>query len=890
MVPGTRVVYVDREEFRGRAVPHLERRGFEIRGTDTAAAALEHLEWADCVVSEYDLPDADGLELLEAVRDRDPDVPFLFCTATGSEAVASDAISAGVTDYLRKGAAGDEFSGLADSIERATAGADAGSPRAAVRFDWLVEQLAVPVYVVDPDGVVAAFNEEAASLTGYDADEVVGEHVSELLSADELEQDRADLRQLLDDDRERVVGCDVRVETADGGPVELESRVSALTRNGEFLGTVGTLRKADSETEGRLRHLHEATRGLMAETNPVEIAERTTDAAMDVIDVDNSAVYYAENGNLNSAAATDAGSGPPSFVDERTLEESFREGSPRTDPDGGGAGAAYFPLGSHGVLVVTPPEGERLDETDTRLLVVLSANAEATLDRAANEWALRQERDDLAALFENIPDPAVETRMQDDRPIVERVNPAFEETFGYTDEELRGESIDEYVVPGDREDEAAAYNERVEAGEGFQGEVKRRASDGLRDFILHVVAHDGGGTETRGYAIYTDITQQKQRERELQRQNLRIEALHGVTRRMKAATDRSEIYDIVIDAAEKILAFDICIVDEIEDGVLVPKTVGSGMSLEDYYGEAPLDRENNLGAKTARTGETLVVDDLRDSQYAPANFEYRSALSVPLDDWGIFQAVAEEEAAFSAADRQLAELLAEHAAAAINRQDRERELQERAAELTKQNERLDKFASIVSHDLRNPLSVARGRLDLARATGDDEHYRAVERAHKRMDELVSGLLTLARQGELKSNPVSVELRSAAVQAWQTVETDDLELVTDDAPAVEADPERLRQLLENLFTNTVEHGDVATTITVGRLDDGFYVADDGSGIPAEEREGIFESGQSGTEEGTGLGLVIVETVAEAHGWTVSATESEAGGARFEFRDASDEPAA
>ena len=767
VVSRTRIVFVDSEEFRARVVPHLERGGFEVRSADTAAAALKHLGWADCVVSEYDLPGSDGLELLETVRGRDPDLPFLLCTGTGSETVASDAIAAGVTDYLRKGVLDNGFGRLVDSIERATA-------------------------------------------------------------------------------------------------------------------------ETDGETEGLLRRLHEATRRMMAETDPLRIAERTTDAAADVIDV-SGAVYYARGGSLELAAAANDGSGRPSFVDDDALEESLRDGSARTDRTDT-ASTAYFSLGDHGVFAVAAPEGERIGEADAQLLVVLSASAEAALDRAANERALRQERDDLAALFENIPDPAVETRMQDGRPIVERVNPAFEETFGYTDEELRGKSIDEYVVPGDREDEAAAYNERVEAGEGFHGEVKRRASDGLRDFILHVVAHDGGGTETRGYAIYTDITEQKQRERELQRQNLRIEALHGVTRRMKTATDRSEIYDIVIDAAEKILAFDICIVDEIEDGVLVPKVVGSGMSLEDYYKETPLDRENNLGAKTARTGETFVVDDLWDSQYAPANFEYRSALSVPLDDWGIFQAVAEEEAAFSAADRQLAELLAEHAAAAINRQERERELQERAAELTKQNERLDKFASIVSHDLRNPLSVARGRLDLARATGDDEHYRAVERAHRRMDELISGLLTLARQGELKSDPVAVELRSAAVQAWQTVETDDLELVTDDAPTVEADPERLRQLLENLFTNTVEHGDVATTITVGRLDDGFYVADDGSGISAEEREGIFESGRSGTEEGTGLGLAIVREIAEAHGWTVSATESEAGGARFEFRDASDGPTA
>ena len=768
VVSRTRIVFVDSEEFRARVVPHLERGGFEVRSADTAAAALKHLGWADCVVSEYDLPGSDGLELLETVRGRDPDLPFLLCTGTGSEAVASDAIAAGVTDYLRKGVLDNGFGRLIDSIERATA-------------------------------------------------------------------------------------------------------------------------ETDGETEGLLRRLHEATRRMMAETDPLRIAERTTDAAADVIDVSGAAVYYARGGSLELAAAADGGSGRPSFVDDDALEESLRDGSARTDRTDT-ASTAYFSLGDHGVFAVAAPEGERIGEADAQLLVVLSASAEAALDRAANERALRQERDDLAALFENIPDPAVETRMEDGQPIVERVNSAFEETFGYTDEELRGENVDEYVVPGDHENEAVAYNERVEAGKGFHGEVRRRTSDGLRDFILNVVAHNDGGTETRGYAIYTDITEQKQRERELQRQNLRIEALHGVTKKMKTATDRSDIYDIVIDAAEKILAFDICLIDEIEDDILVPKAVGSGMSLEDYYDETPIDRENNLGAETARTRETLVVDDLRDSRYAPANFGYRSALSLPLNDWGVFQAVAEEEAAFSAADRQLAELLAEHAAAAINRQERERELQERADELAKQNERLDKFASIVSHDLRNPLSVARGRLDLARMTGDEEHYRAVERAHERMDELVSGLLTLARQGELNSDPVPVELRSAAAQAWRTVETGDLELVTGDAPTVEADPERLRQLLENLFTNAAEHGDGATTVTVGRLGDGFYVADDGVGIPADERGGIFQSGRSSTEGGTGLGLVIVETVAEAHGWTVSATESEAGGARFEFRDTSDEPAA
>ena len=124
VVSRTRVVFVDSEEFRARAVPHLERGGFEVRNADTAAAALEHLEWADCVVSEYDLPGSDGLTFLETVREHDPDLPFLLCTGAGSEAVASDAIAAGVTDYLRKGVLDDGVERLVDSIERATAETD----------------------------------------------------------------------------------------------------------------------------------------------------------------------------------------------------------------------------------------------------------------------------------------------------------------------------------------------------------------------------------------------------------------------------------------------------------------------------------------------------------------------------------------------------------------------------------------------------------------------------------------------------------------------------------------------------------------------------------------------------------------------------------------------
>ena len=81
---------------------------------------------------------------------------------------------------------------------------------------------------------------------------------------------------------------------------------------------------------------------------------------------------------------------------------------------------------------------------------------------------------------------------------------------------------------------------------------------------------------------------------------------------------------------------------------------------------------------------------------------------------------------------------------------------------------------------------------------------------------------------------------------------------------------------------MEHADEDVTVTVGGVADGVFVEDDGPGIDPENRQRVFESGYSTAEDGTGFGLSIVKTVAEAHGWRVRATESNNGGARFEVR--------
>jgi signal transduction histidine kinase len=212
---------------------------------------------------------------------------------------------------------------------------------------------------------------------------------------------------------------------------------------------------------------------------------------------------------------------------------------------------------------------------------------------------------------------------------------------------------------------------------------------------------------------------------------------------------------------------------------------------------------------------------------------------------------------------------------------------------------VDRIASVVSHDLRNPLDVAKAQLRAARETGDPEHFEQLKKSHDRMEQIIQDVLTLARGEKAVDITEKVSIADVAADAWETVNTESAALTVEDGlPTVQADPERVQRLLENLFRNSVEHaipesgrpdtasdgrpGDTGEPLSLcaGRLDDGFFIADNGVGIPPERRTQVFDPGYS--SNGTGLGLTIVRQIVEAHGWSVSVTTGTSGGARFEFR--------
>ncbi|WP_226482907.1 PAS domain-containing sensor histidine kinase [Natrinema amylolyticum] len=234
-----------------------------------------------------------------------------------------------------------------------------------------------------------------------------------------------------------------------------------------------------------------------------------------------------------------------------------------------------------------------------------------------------------------------------------------------------------------------------------------------------------------------------------------------------------------------------------------------------------------------------------------------------------------------------------------------------------QAERMESFAKLLSHDLRNPLSVALAHAEMLEsdddvgleADGDDPS--PLRSSLERMESIIDDALVLVTTDEVEETEL-IPLATAVETAWANVRTGAATFSVRDDVAIRANASLVSHLFENLFRNAVDHAGDDPHVEIGALErdtgtesaldpaggngleeavadwpgettafDGFYIEDDGPGIPADRRERAFESGYSG-DGGSGFGLAIVRTVADAHGWSVSATTGSNGGARFEVR--------
>ncbi|WP_435362062.1 sensor histidine kinase [Haloarchaeobius sp. DFWS5] len=361
-------------------------------------------------------------------------------------------------------------------------------------------------------------------------------------------------------------------------------------------------------------------------------------------------------------------------------------------------------------------------------------------------------------------------------------------------------------------------------------------------------------------------------------------AAHAITEQ-----DLDALFDEAVTVVAEVLDNEYCKVLELQPE-REELLLRSGVGWKDgYVGTATVDsQEESQAGYTLLSEKPVVVADLaEETRFSGPDLLVEhgvvSGISVIIgpaeEPWGILGTHDTRVRDFGRHDVEFVASVSHILHSAIGRMDRE-------AALHRQNERLERVASVLSHDLRNPLTVAMLNLEvLAEETGEEQvdAIERIERSHDRMSVLIEDVLTLARREKRVVASDTIDLAAIATRAWETVSTGQASLVVDTETTIYASETDLQSLFENLYRNAVEHAGLAVTVHVGDLEDeaGFYVADDGPGIPEENREEVFDPGFSTQRDGSGFGLHIVERVATAHDWDVSVTAAANGGARFEF---------
>ncbi|WP_128906277.1 sensor histidine kinase [Halorubrum amylolyticum] len=495
--------------------------------------------------------------------------------------------------------------------------------------------------------------------------------------------------------------------------------------------------------------------------------------------------------------------------------------------------------------------------------------------------------------LEGIPDAVV---IVDGDGVVRAGNGRVETVLGYTpagvegtdfetllydpDDGAAGEELHRYVAEPEPRSMAASLDLCARRADGTEVPVTLSLGPFERDGETYLVA------------TIVDVREERAQQAELHRRTRTLEALHEATQDLLKTTDREFAAESAVEYVEEVLGHPIAAIwlyDEDRD--LLDPVVWTDAA-DELVGDHPTfaPEASSISWEVFESGEPAYVADTHaDPERHNPDSPIRSELILPLGRYGLINVGTTEPDAFDESDLAVARLWAATVTMVFVRIERERQLRVREREIARERDRLEEFAGLVSHDLRSPLNVATGNLDLVRDRLRAEHEDMAEidtvaRSLERMEALVEDMLTLARQGAAIDETEPVSLAGLAEECWDSVDTASAELVVADDLRLRTDRSRLRQALENLFANAVAHADESVRVEIGVLPDdgGFYVEDDGPGVPADRRGEVFDAGVSTDPEGTGFGLKIVAEVADAHGWTLDLVDAADGGARFEFR--------
>lgn len=555
------------------------------------------------------------------------------------------------------------------------------------------------------------------------------------------------------------------------------------------------------------------------------------------------------------------------------------------------------------------------------VLVEFQAVGRDITERKRIEETLRQTTERLNGILRSLDDVVWSAAV--DGSQVFYVSPACEKVFGYTEQQLcdRPSLWLEIIHPDDRPRVEALLSDLPATGMLLAEYRLIHPDEGVRwVYCRSWLVRDDQGNPLRVDSITSDITERKQAEADLLRQNQRAQMFAEITLKIRQSLDLADILQTTVMEVQQLLQADRVLLYRIHpdgSGTVVTEALNSGW--QSLLGAALLPEVSLEESRQWVTqGQLRAIANVQTDNIPNQTaiflqrLEVQAELVVPILQrdrlWGfLIVHQCDRPRQWLPFERELLQQLGNQVGIALAQSQLVESLRESEENILKAlakerelSELKSRFVSMVSHEFRTPLTTIQSSAELLEyyewtAAERQERFQQIRTAVQHMTQLLEDVLLI---GKVDSGRVQCKPKPIDVQAFCQELLADLQLTTSDRhrvffhttgipKTVALDPKLLRQILSNLLSNAVKYspegGDVALLVDyqTDRLQ--FSVRDQGIGIPLEDQEHLFEAFYRATNvdtiQGTGLGLAIVKKCVDLHGGEIKCESSVGSGTVF-----------
>jgi len=550
-----------------------------------------------------------------------------------------------------------------------------------------------------------------------------------------------------------------------------------------------------------------------------------------------------------------------------------------------------------------------------------------TLELIANQTSIAMERkrtqEELTKFKLGIDQIANAVFITDRQGTIQYINPGFEKIYGYSRNEVLGQTPRVLKSGLVSRDEYKQFWVTLLSGSTVTHEIVNKSKDGrlIPIFGTYSPILDKNRMITGFLAVHQDITERKKNEETLKRRSDYLAVTAEIARLVTSTLDLKSIFTRTVNLVRERFGFYHAAIFIIEEtglkAVLREATGAAGEKMKSIQHTIVVGSKSVVGT-AAKTGEPLIVNDTATNPIHNPNPllpDTRAEIAIPLQIGsrliGILDIQSTQINAFTQDDLSVLQSLADQVAIAINNAG----YFERSQELIKELQEVDKlksqFLANMSHELRTPLNSIIGfsRVILKGIDGpvsemQQQDLTSIYNSGQHLLGLINDILDLARieAGKMELNFEEVHLAELITSVFSTakglVKEKPIQLIQRipaDMPTVRGDTMRVRQVLLNLISNAskfTEEGSITVealiqTSPTGKLEALINVIDTGPGISPEGQEKLFKAFSqvdgSATRKtgGSGLGLSICQNLVQLQGGQINVRSEEGRGSTFWF---------